>query len=255
MSLECGVKDEKQWKRKGGKLSGKWYNAGMEKKLIYSVEDDDSIRELIAYALKSEGYEVRSFADAEGMLKAAAAALPELILLDIMLPGLNGIEALKILRERYKSAGVKVILLTAKASEINKVTGLDAGADDYITKPFSVLELTARIRANLRKTAAGLDGNEIKIGAITLNQSGRTAAVEGKAVNLTAKEFELLRYLMLNAGAVVGRDRLLKDIWGYEYFGESRTVDNHIKNLREKLGEGGGLIEAVRGAGYILKEK
>ena len=227
----------------------------MERKSIYSVEDDGPIRELIAYALKSEGYEVKSFADAESMLAEAALAMPDLILLDIMLPKMDGIEALKILRERYKSADFKVIMLTAKTSEINKVTGLDAGADDYITKPFSVLELTARIRANLRKRAAGLDGGEIKMGPIALNQSGREATVDGAAVNLTAKEFELLKYLLLNAGTVVERDRLLKDIWGYEYFGESRTVDNHIKNLREKLGKGGELIEAVRGAGYILKEK
>ena len=227
----------------------------MEKTLIYSVEDDDAIRDLIAYALKSEGYEVKSFADAESCLAEAEKTLPELILLDIMLPGKDGMETLKILREKYKSANLKIIMLTAKASEINKVQGLDAGADDYITKPFSVLELAARVRANFRKKNAGIDGGIIKIGVVTLNQNSRMAVADGDVLRLTAKEYELLKYLMLNAGTVAERDKLLKEIWGYEYFGESRTVDNHIKNLREKLGAAGSMIESVRGSGYILSEK
>ena len=227
----------------------------MERHLIYSVEDDDSIRDLIAYAVKSEGYEIKSFVTAEDMLAETERIAPNLILLDVMLPKTDGIQALKILRDKYKSADIKIIMLTAKTSEINKVAGLDAGADDYMTKPFSVLELLARIRANLRKKSAELEDGEIKIGGVSLNQSSRTAAAGGREINLTAKEFELLKYLMLNAGAVVPRDKLLKDIWGYEYFGESRTVDIHIKNLREKLGDFGALIESVRGAGYIMKEK
>ena len=227
----------------------------MDKQLIYSVDDDDAIRELIAYVVKSEGYEVKSFVTAEDMLSETEKCAPNLILLDIMLPKMDGIEALKILREKYRSADIKVIMLTAKASEINKVTGLDAGADDYITKPFSVLELMARIRANLRKKTAPIENNEIRVSSVTLNQSGRKVAAGGAEINLTAKEFELLRYLMLNAGTVLGRDRLLKDIWGFDYFGESRTVDNHIKNLREKLGAAGRAIESVRGAGYIFKSE
>ena len=225
------------------------------KHLIYSVEDDDSIREMIAYALRDEDYETKSFVTAEEMLAETDKVAPGLIILDVMLPKMNGVEALKILRSKYKSADIKVIMLTAKTSEANKVEGLDAGADDYITKPFSVLELLARIRANLRKKSAGLDGGDIKIGDILLNQGGRTAAAGGKEVKLTEKEFELLKYLMLNAGTAVERDSLLKDVWGYEYFGGSRTVDNHIKNLREKLGASGGMIESVRGAGYIMKER
>ncbi len=227
----------------------------VEKHLIYCVEDDDAIRELVVYAASSEGYEIQAFADAETMLDACEKLLPDIILLDIMLPGMDGITALKAFRAKYRSADTRVLLLTAKGTEINKVTGLDAGADDYVTKPFSVLELMARVRANLRKTAVGAQHGELKVNSISLSQQSRTASVDGATVPLTQKEFELLRFLMLNAGVVAERERLIKEVWGYEYFGETRTVDIHIKNLREKLGAEGSSIQSVRGVGYVLTRR
>ncbi len=224
----------------------------MNRHLIYCVEDDDSIRELIVYALNSEGFQAEAFSRAEDMLAACASRVPDLILLDIMLPGIDGVAALTKFRETYRSAATRVIMLTAKGSEINKVTGLDAGADDYMTKPFSVLELCARIRAHLRKKASGTPGNELRVNGIALNQEARTVTANGKSVALTQKEFELLRFFMLNAGTVAERETLVKEIWGYEYFGESRTVDIHVKNLREKLGGEGARIQSVRGVGYVL---
>lgn len=223
--------------------------------LIYSVEDDAGIRELINYALTGAGFEVASFDAAESLFAAMEDRLPDMAILDIMLPNMDGMDALKTIRQKYKQADIKVIMLTAKASEINKISGLDGGADDYITKPFSVLELTARVRAHLRNrisTERKTDGR-IEIGGISLNESARSVISAGKPVALTFKEFELLRTLMKSPGAVVGRETLLKEIWGYEYFGQSRTVDIHIKNLRAKLGANGGHIAGVRGVGYIFK--
>lgn len=225
------------------------------KQLIYSVEDDESIRELIKYALINEGFEVAVFENAEDMLKALEDAPPQLILIDIMLPKMNGIEALKFIREKYKSVNIKIIMLTAKNSEISKVSGLNDGADDYVTKPFSVLELIARIKANLRKFSIDvIDGGTFSFSGICLNTLNRTVTVDGTDVSLTYKEFELLLTLIKNAGVILEREKLLKEIWGYEYFGESRTVDIHIKNLRTKLGKYSECIQSVRGAGYILKE-
>ncbi|MCL2591793.1 MAG: response regulator transcription factor [Defluviitaleaceae bacterium] len=224
----------------------------MKKQLIYTAEDDDSIRELITYAITNEGYDVRAFSSADTLLQECEKLLPDLILLDIMMAGTDGIKALKDFRQKYKSASTSVIMLTAKASEMNKIAGLDAGADDYITKPFSVLELMARIRANLRKKSAVISSSEIIVNSIVLNQESRVVLVENKKITLTNKEFELLKYLMLNVGNVVERDTLLKEIWGYEYFGETRTIDIHMKNLREKLGTSAEAIQSVRGVGYIL---
>ncbi|MCL2521629.1 MAG: response regulator transcription factor [Erysipelotrichales bacterium] len=224
----------------------------MKKQLIYTAEDDESIKELICYALTNEGYDVMAFSDADILLSECEKRIPDLILLDIMMSGTDGIEALKIFRGKYKSAGTAIIMLTAKASEINKITGLDAGADDYITKPFSVLELMARIRANLRKKTISISNNEIKVNSIILNQESRIVLVGEKKIALTNKEFELLKFLMLSVGNVVERELLLKEIWGYEYFGETRTIDIHMKNLREKLGVAGEAIQSIRGIGYIL---
>jgi len=227
----------------------------MNKPLIYSAEDDDAIRELIEYAVKADGYEIKAFADADTLLLECGKRIPDLILLDIMMPKTDGISALKAFKEKYKAANTRIIMLTARVSEISKITGLDAGADDYITKPFSVLELMARIRANLRKKTISFEDGELKINTITLNQESRTVTVNGKQAALTHKEFELLRFLMLNAGNVVQRDKLLKDIWGYDYFGESRTVDIHMKNLRDKLGAEAEAIQSIRGVGYILTRR
>jgi two-component system alkaline phosphatase synthesis response regulator PhoP len=172
-----------------------------------------------------------------------------------MMPGTDGLTALKIFRDKYKSAGTKIIMLTAKSSEISKITGLDSGADDYITKPFSVLELMARIRANLRKKSVSVENGNLQVNSIILNQESRIVTVCGAEVSLTQKEFELLKFLMINAGNVVEREKLLKEIWGYEYYGESRTVDIHMKNLREKLGAESVAIQSVRGVGYILTRR
>ena len=222
--------------------------------LIYNVEDDASIRDLIKYALTNAGYEVLSFDCAEEMLSALEQRMPELIILDIMLPGIDGIETLKTIRAKYKNVGVKVLMLTAKTSEINKIAGLDGGADDYITKPFSVLELTARVKAHLRRFSANPADGSIVFGGIRINPSSRGVTSDGEPVTLTYKEFELLHALVKNAGTVVAREDLIRGIWGYDYFGDSRTVDIHIKNIRAKLGKNGNCIVSVRGVGYTLKE-
>jgi len=217
--------------------------------LIYSVEDDESIRELISYALVNAGFQVASFVTAEEMLGKFEKEIPELVILDIMLPGLDGLEALKKIREKHKD--VKVIMLTAKKAEHNRVQGLDSGADDYITKPFSVLELVARVKAHLR--TATKSGGEIVCGGVVINPSARTVTSKGKLATLTYKEFELLLALVKKAGTVISREELLQEVWGYEYYGESRTVDIHIKNLRTKLGTSGNCIVSVRGVGYTVK--
>lgn len=225
------------------------------KDIIYIVEDDESIRELIKYAIESEGYEATAFDCAEDMLVAIDQKLPALLILDIMLPGIDGIETLKIIREKYRSVEIKIIMLTAKNSEINKVTGLNSGADDYITKPFSVLELLARVKAHLRRYSVKIDLNMLTFEGIKLNVNNRTVTADGNLVSLTNKEFEILNLLMKNVGSVLEREKLLESIWGYNYMGESRTVDIHIKNLRSKLGAYGDCIYNVRGIGYALKEK
>ncbi|MDR1906202.1 MAG: response regulator transcription factor [Clostridiales bacterium] len=222
-------------------------------RLIYSVEDDESIGELIKYSLTNAGYEVDLFTNAEDMFDALQKRQPSLILMDIMLPGADGIEAIKKIREKYQNVNIKIILLTAKNSEINKISGLNDGADDYVTKPFSILELIARIKAHLRKYTTDISDGDLTFADIKLNTNSREVAVSGSRVDLTYKEFELLRALMENAGVVLDREKLIKDIWGFEYFGESRTVDIHIKNLRAKLGAAGERITSVRGVGYILR--
>ncbi|MCL2862316.1 MAG: response regulator transcription factor [Firmicutes bacterium] len=224
----------------------------MKKQLIYTAEDDDSIRELITYAITNEGYETKAFSNADELLLECEKQVPDLMLLDIMMSGTDGLQALKIFRQKYKSANTSIIMLTAKSSEMNKIAGLDLGADDYITKPFSVLELMARIRANLRKKTVAIKDSKIKINSIVLNQEQRTVFANNNKISLTNKEFELLRFLMLNSGNVVERDTILKEIWGYEYFGETRTIDVHMKNLREKLGDAGESIQSIRGVGYVL---
>jgi len=221
--------------------------------LIYNVEDDASLRELIKYALTNAGYEVMSFETAEEMLTVLSERLPDLIILDIMLPQMDGIETLKIIRDKYKNIGIKIIMLTAKSSEVCKITGLDSGADDYITKPFSVLELTARVKAHLRKYTVAASDGALVCGPIALNPFTRSVSVDGLPLTLTYKEFELLYMFIRCPEVVLERDILLKEIWGYDYFGGGRTVDIHIKNLRAKLGIYGDCIVSVRGVGYSLK--
>jgi len=227
----------------------------MNQYLIYIAEDDEAIRELVEYAIKTEGYDIKAFDNADASLLECEKDIPDLILLDIMMPGTDGITALKMFRDTYKFAETAIIMLTAKVSEINKIAGLDAGADDYITKPFSVLELMARIRSNLRKKAKPISNKILAVNSIVLNQEARTVTVGNKKITLTAKEFELLKLLMLNAGNILERERVFLEIWASEYLGESRTIDIHIKNLREKLGDEGEAIQSIRGTGYILTRR
>jgi len=227
----------------------------MPRPRIYIVEDDDDIREMLLYVL-SDDYDAQGFASAPEFDRALNLALPELLLLDIMLPGESGLQVLSRLRSDRRTANLYVILLTAKGSEYDRVKGLNLGADDYVAKPFSVLELTARIKAALRrlpqatgKQPENPDG-ELCLGAVTVFPDRRRVMVEGEPVTLTFKEFELLTYLLRHPGLVISRDRLMREIWGFDFEGESRTVDMHIRTLRKKLGAGADVIQTVRGAGY-----
>ncbi len=221
----------------------------MNQPLIFCVEDDDSIRELICYALKSGGYQAQGFSSSAALWHRMATEKPDLLVLDIMLPGEDGLHILQRLKEDASTRSVPVIMLTAKTSELDKVAGLDAGADDYITKPFSVLELLSRIRAVLRRTAPS-DAEVLSCGPVTIDPLRRTVTSDGNPVELTYKEFELLCYMMRNCDIVLSRTRLMENVWGFDFEGESRTVDMHIKTLRQKLGAGGSIIKTVRGVGY-----
>jgi len=220
---------------------------------IFIVEDDDSIRDMILYALPSAGFEAEGFADGEAFYAGLRKGLPSLVLLDIMLPGEDGISILKKLRSSGKQKPVPVIMLTAKGSELDRIKGLDLGADDYITKPFSVMEVISRVKAVLRRSEGVPEKpDEIRIGDVTLYNGRRVVFVGAEEVRLTYKEFELLYYLMINEGIVLSRNKLLEQVWGFDYDGESRTVDMHVKSLRQKLGESGNLIKTVRNVGYKI---
>ncbi len=222
--------------------------------MIYYAEDDSSIRELVLYTLKTTGFEARGFENGEKLFEALSAGdIPQLLLLDIMLPGEDGIEIMK--RLRRGGYDFPVIMVTAKNSEYDKVTGLDCGADDYISKPFGMMELIARIKAVLRRaerTESLAGGDILSCGGVELDVRRHTVTVNGVPAELTLKEFELLRILMKNRNAVLTRDNLLESIWGYDCAGETRTVDVHIKTLRQKLGAGAEIIKTVRGVGYKI---
>jgi two-component system alkaline phosphatase synthesis response regulator PhoP len=218
------------------------------------VEDDDNIRELVIYALTRAGFEAQGLTDGEALFEALRKHIPELILLDLMLPGEDGIAILKKLKTYNHTKKARVIILTAKDSELDCIRGLDTGADDYITKPFSVMELISRVRAVLRRDPDN-SLHEITAGSITLSPEKRRAWADGEEVVLTYKEFELLLFLMTNAGIVLSRDKILGQVWGYDYIVESRTVDMHVKSLRQKLGKSGSLIKTVRNVGYKIEEK
>ena len=223
--------------------------------MIYCVEDDAGIRELVVYTLQNTGMEARGFSDGATLTAALRGAKPDLILLDIMLPGEDGISILRRLRSLPDTAVIPVILLTAKNTEYDKVIGLDSGADDYIAKPFGMMELVARIRAVLRRSQDKLlsaDSHPLTAGAISIDERAHTVCVSGRDVQLTLKEYQLLVLLMKNQGAVLTRDVLLENIWGYGSESETRTVDVHIRTLRQKLGDSGTLIETVRGVGYRM---
>ena len=224
---------------------------------IFVVEDDESIRMLLEVALRSSGYTVSAFPNAADALAEMENTVPDAAVLDIMLDGMDGITALKLMRANARLAGVPVMMLTAKDSENDKIIGLDAGADDYMTKPFSVLELCARVRALLRRGGAApapKKGGVLKSGGLKLDLAVREATRDGALLELTYKEFELLRELMENAPGAMSRDELLQSVWGYDFIGETRTLDMHIKTLRQKLGESGSRIHTIRNVGYRLGE-
>ena len=220
--------------------------------MIFCVEDDDNIRELVIYTLETTGLEARGFADGTAFMEALAVDSPERVLLDIMLPGEDGLEILKKLKNSSKTKDIPVIMVTAKGSEYDKVVGLDSGADDYVTKPFGMMELISRIKAVLRRSGKQQDKTKLSVGGISLDTKKHEVKVDGEQVVLTLKEFELLEKLMRNQGIVLTRDQLLTEIWGYDFDGETRTVDVHIRTLRQKLGEQGSLVKTVRGVGYRI---
>ncbi|MBR2038043.1 MAG: response regulator transcription factor [Lachnospiraceae bacterium] len=223
--------------------------------LIYVVEDDTNISEIESFALKNVGYEVESFDTAEAFYKALKNRRPDLILLDIMLPDEDGLSIVTNIRKNVSVKDVPVIMITAKSSEIDKVKGLDAGADDYVTKPFGVMELISRVKALLRRV--GSDKKEDKVltlGTVTLDKEKHSVSVSGNLVELTYKEYELLQLLLANAGIVTTRDVILTKVWGTDFEGESRTLDMHIKTLRQKLGDAGSMIKTVRNVGYFMNE-
>ncbi len=222
--------------------------------LIYCVEDDDSIRELICYALKSGGYQAEGFAESGDFWRRMEENTPRLVLLDIMLPGEDGMQLLHKMKNDAAQRNIPVIMLTAKTTELDKVAGLDAGADDYITKPFSVLELLSRVRAVLRRSQP-TGAETLSCGEVTMDPLRRTVTSGGHPVELTYKEFELLCYMMRNCDIVLSRTRLMENVWGFDFEGESRTVDMHIKTLRQKLGAGGSIIKTVRGVGYKVSQR
>ena len=218
--------------------------------MIYLVEDDNAIRELVTYTLNSSGLEDQSFGHPLQFRDAMELRLPDLIMLDIMLPEEDGLHILKTLRADPKTADIPVMMLSAKSTEYDKVLGLDAGADDYVPKPFGMMELLARVRALLRRTTPRQSGDEYQVGPLCLSVSRHQVLVDGQSISLTLKEYELLRTLMEHQGIVMTRDQLLTQIWGYAFDGESRTVDVHIRTLRQKLGSAADLIGTIRGVGY-----
>lgn len=220
-------------------------------KTVYCVEDDNNIRELVCYTLTQTGSTAVGFADAESFFAAVAERLPDLVLLDIMLPDKDGMEILHELRSNARTERLPIIMVTAKSGQIDKIKGLDGGADDYITKPFDIMELISRVNALLRRVAPETS-DLITYKKMTLALSERTVTVSGKPVTLTYKEFEILRLLSENRGKVLTRDTLMNRVWGTEFEGESRTVDVHIRTLRQKLGEAAEYIETVRNVGYKL---
>ena len=220
--------------------------------MIYYVEDDDNIRELVVYTLTQMNLPCKGFADGDAFRAAIASELPDLVLLDIMLPGEDGLSLLRWLRRHAPTAEVPVIMLTAKGTEMDKVQGLDYGADDYLTKPFGMAELVARIRARLRRIPAKETQEALHCGRLSMNRRAHQVFADGAEIVLTFKEYELLALLMENRGAVFTREQLLDRVWDMGYAGGTRTVDVHIQTLRAKLGDCGAMIETVRGVGYRL---
>ena len=220
--------------------------------MIYLLEDDGSIRDFVIYTLNSQGMDARGFELPSEFWQAVAEEVPSLVLLDVMLPEEDGLTVLKKLRESARTAQLPVIMLTAKSTEYDKVLGLDGGADDYVTKPFGMMELLSRIRALLRRTEK--ESSQYRCGQLAVDTGRHVVTVDGREVTLTQKEFEVLCLLLKNRGQVLSREQLIQQVWGYAFTGESRTVDVHVRTLRQKLGEAGAYVETVRGYGYKIGE-
>lgn len=220
--------------------------------LIYIVEDDESIQEIEAVALKSSGHDIVTFGNAKSFYEKIEEILPDLILLDVMLPDENGNEIIKKLRGKVETKKIPVIMVTAKTSEMDLVRGIENGADDYLKKPFSVMELISRVKALLRRTVSERE-EILKLNEIEINNVRHSCTVFGEEVVLTYKEHELLKYLMINKGNVLSREQIMESVWGTDYEGESRTVDMHIKTLRQKLKTAGEYIKTVRNVGYLIE--
>ena len=218
--------------------------------MVWCVDDDSTIREIEVYTLEQTG-----FADGVSMLEALKDEIPELIILDIMMPELDGIEVLKRLRSEPLYKDIPVIMATAKGTEMDKIGGLNMGADDYLVKPFGVMEMVARVKAVLRRSVKTVESDGITVGSITLKEKEHKVISDGEKVELTHKEFEMLKLFMQNPNMVFSRDKLMSEIWGMDYIGETRTVDMHIKTLRHKLGSAGGQIKTVIGVGYRLEDE
>jgi len=222
--------------------------------VIFCVEDDRAIRELMIYTLNAAGLEAKGFGDGNEFFHALESQVPQLVMLDIMLPGEDGVSILKKLRSNAATAGIPVIMATAKGTEYDKVLGLDSGADDYLTKPFGMMEMVSRVKAVLRRTQPKSGPEILRMGGLALNTGEHTVLVNGGRVQVTLKEYELLKLFLERPGMAFTRDQLLQSVWGEEFSGETRTVDVHINTLRGKLGACGGYIKTVRGVGYRLEE-
>ena len=223
--------------------------------MIWCVEDDPSIREIEVYALNSTGLAARGFADGEEFWKALEGEPPELVLLDVMLPGEDGVAILKRLRDQERWRDIPVIMATAKCTEFDKVQSLDLGADDYITKPFGMMEMVSRVKAVLRRSQPKQTPSSLKLKGLTLDESQHTVTIDGERVVLTYKEYELLRLFLSHPGMAFSREQLLQTVWNTDYAVETRTVDMHIRTLRQKLGDYGRYIETIRGVGYRLENQ
>ena len=223
--------------------------------MIWCVEDDASIRDIEVYALKSAGYQARGFEDGLSFLSALQDDVPELVVLDVMLPGVDGVELLRRMRQSERLRSVPVVMATAKDAEIDKIQGLDLGADYYLTKPFGVMELVSCVKAVLRRCQPKAVEHLLRLGGLTVNLDEHRVTADGREITLTYKEFELLRLFLSNPGIAFTRDQLFSKVWGEDFVGESRTIDTHILTLRQKLGDYGDLIKTVRNVGYRLEGK
>lgn len=220
--------------------------------MIFCVEDDESIQSLELYTLRAAGFEARGFMDGDAFLETLKTEKPDLVILDVMLPGISGVELLKHMKASGVTCDIPIIMATAKGAEYDKIQSLDLGADDYLVKPFGMMEMVSRVKAVLRRSRPRQDREILEVNDLAVNLSERTVTAGGERIPLTFKEFELLRLFLSSPGVVFTREKLLEVIWGTEYFGETRTVDIHIRTLRQKLGSYGAMIQTVRNVGYRL---